>query len=91
MMPDTNKILIAMTSIAMNLPSAYTISWSIHEHPEQVKNLFVGLGLSGVTVLGAFVWDPLMWLGFIGSLIFFGWIIVSGVPRSAPMEDWTNY
>jgi len=71
-MDKPTRILIAMTAIAMNMPSAYTISWSKKEHPDQTKYLYAGLAITFVTLLGAFLnHDPTMWFGLALSFLYF--------------------
>lgn len=75
---DTEKILIVLTSLALNAPSAYTIAWS-KDDPEKRKHypiLLAGIGTSAVTLLGAFTNDWILWAGLIGSLSLFGYTVV---------------
>jgi hypothetical protein len=74
-MDKPTRILIAMTAIAMNMPSAYTISWSKKEHPEQAKYLYVGLIITFITLVGAFLnHDATMWAGLALSFAFFAYV-----------------
>ena len=84
---DTDRILIALTSLALNAPSTYTIAWSKEQHPEQVPILYAGIGTSAATVLGAMLgekWhgDKLMWLGLLATLALFGYVAFVYHPQS---------
>ena len=78
-MRETDRILIGLTSVALNAPSTYTIAWSKGQHPEQVPILYAGILTSALTVGGAILgdrWhgDKLMWLGLISTICLFGYI-----------------
>ena len=71
-----SALIIAISVIAMMCPSVYTIAWSKREKSEHLPILYVGLGLSGVTILGALCdsWS-MMWAGLIGAFGLFLYVI----------------
>lgn len=76
---DVERILIALTSLALNAPSTYTIAWSKQEHQEQMPILYAGIGTSAMTVAGAllhkrFYGDKIMWIGLVGTLGLFTYV-----------------
>lgn len=76
---DVERILIALTSLALNAPSTYTIAWSKQEHKEQMPILYAGIGTSAATVIGAllhkrFYGDKIMWAGLISTLGLFTYV-----------------
>lgn len=76
---ETERVLIALTSLALNAPSTYTIAWSKDEHPEQIPILYAGIGTSAATVLGAilggkYYGTQIMWAGLIATLALFGYV-----------------
>jgi len=78
-MEKETRLLIAMTAIAMNMPSAYTISWAKEEHPDKKKFLYAGLAITAFTLIGAFAnLEPVLWLGLAASLGFFAFVIIWG-------------
>lgn len=85
---DTDKIIIVLTSLALNAPSTYTIAWS-KEDPEKRKHyplLMCGLGASGITLVGALAnKDKLVWLGLLGSIGLFTYTIF------IYKEPWTSF
>jgi len=46
-------ILLAFTVMAMLMPSAYTVAWSKQEHKNELPILYLGLGISFLTVVSA--------------------------------------
>lgn len=86
-MRETDRILIGLTSVALNAPSTYTIAWSKAQHPEQVPILYAGIATSALTVGGAilgdkFHGDKLMWLGLVSTLLLFGYVTFVYQPPS---------
>lgn len=78
-MRETDRILIGLTSVALNAPSSYTIAWSKEQHPEQLPILYAGIATSAMTVGGAilgekFYGDKVMWLGLIATIGLFGYV-----------------
>jgi len=76
---DFERVLIAISSLALTCPSAYTIAWSKQEHKEQVPILYAGIATSAATVVGAILgkkWhgDTIMWVGLAGTLGLFGYV-----------------
>lgn len=75
---ETERILIALTALALNAPSTYTIAWSKEEHKEQLPILYAGIATSATTVFGAILgkrWygHEIMWGGLIATLALFGY------------------
>jgi Ca2+/Na+ antiporter len=69
-------LLIAVTVIAMMSPSVYTIAWSKQEHKKDLPVLYIGLGISALTVVGAFFRvNALMWFGLLLAFVFFGYVM----------------
>lgn len=74
-MKESDRIIIAFSSVAMNLPSSFTIAWSKEQHPEQLPILYAGVGTSALTVLGAVLGkDKVMWAGLLASMGLFGYV-----------------
>lgn len=76
---ETDRILIALTSLALNAPSTYTIAWSKEEHADQLPILYAGIATSAATVLGAILGDKyhgdkIMWGGLFSTLALFGYV-----------------
>ena len=69
-------LIVAISVIAMMCPSVYTIAWSKRTKAEHLPVLYAGLGLSGVTILGALMnsWN-LMWAGLVGAFGLFLYVI----------------
>lgn len=78
-MRESDRIIVAFSSVAMNLPSSYTIAWSKEQHPEQLPILYAGVATSAVTILGAVLGDRyhgdrLMWAGLVASIGLFSYV-----------------
>ena len=79
---ETDRILIALTSLALNAPSTYTIAWSKND-PDKKQHypiLYAGIASSLATVLGAIfghtTWgDSLMWGGLLSTFALFGYVV----------------
>lgn len=71
---DTDRILIALTSLALNAPSSYTIAWSKEQHREELPILYAGIATSATTVAGALFNDKLMWVGLLATMGLFGYV-----------------
>jgi len=85
---DFERVLIAISSLALTCPSAYTIAWSKQEHKEQVPILYAGIATSAATVVGAILgkkWhgDTIMWGGLAGTLALFGYVTFIYNPTNA--------
>lgn len=85
MMRETDRILIALTSLALNAPSTYTIAWSKGQHPEQMPILYAGVATSALTVGGAILGDryhgdKIMWIGLLSTIGLFSYITFVYVP-----------
>lgn len=88
---DVERILIALTSLALNAPSTYTIAWSKQEHKEQMPILYAGIGTSAATVVGALLgkrWygDKIMWIGLVGTLGLFAYVTFFYNPNSSTVK-----
>jgi hypothetical protein len=73
------RVIVALTALALNAPSTYTIAWSKEQHKEELPVLYAGIATSGVTVLGAilgdrFHGDKIMWGGLLGTIALFGYV-----------------
>lgn len=87
---ETDRILIALTSLALNAPSTYTIAWSKDE-PEKQKHypiLYAGILTSLATVVGAIFghkeWgNYLMWGGMLATMGLFGYVVFIYKPSTA--------
>lgn len=76
---DTDRILIALTSLALNAPSSFTIAWSKEQHTSEMPILYAGIATSGATVVGALLGDKhygnsIMWGGLAATLGLFGYV-----------------
>lgn len=84
-MKESDRIIVAFSSVAMNLPSSFTIAWSKEQHPEQLPILYAGVATSALTVLGAVVGnDKLMWGGLVASIGLFGYVTFIYKPTVIP-------
>ena len=86
-MRETDRILIALTSLALNAPSTYTIAWSKGQHPEEMPILYAGIATSAMTVGGAILGehyhgDKIMALGLIATIGLFTYITFFYTPAS---------
>lgn len=85
---ETDRILIALTSLALNAPSTYTIAWS-KDDPQKQKHypiLYAGIGTSIATVIGAILgkrWhgDKIMWAGLLATMGLFGYVAFVYAPQ----------
>jgi hypothetical protein len=83
-----NALLIALTVIAMMSPSVYIIAWSKKEHKNHLPILYVGLGISGFTIVGAFLHSfSMMWLGLGLAFAFFVYVLVFYDADSNNLQD----
>lgn len=83
---ETDRILIALTSLALNAPSTYTIAWSKETHASELPILYAGIGTSAATVAGAILgrkWhgDKIMWAGLIATMALFGYVAFVYKPK----------
>lgn len=93
---DFERVLIAISSLALTCPSAYTIAWSKQEHKEQVPILYAGIATSAATVVGAILgkkWhgDTIMWGGLVGTLGLFGYVTFLYNPQNAVVAKAVNH
>lgn len=84
---STDRVLIALTALALNCPSTFTIAWSKEQHKEEMPILYAGIGTSAATVLGAILgdkWggDKLMWAGLLATLGLFGYVAFFYKPKN---------
>ena len=85
---NTDRIIIALTSLALNAPSTYTIAWSKGQHPEEIPILYAGIATSAATVLGAILGehyhgDKLMWGGLLATLGLFSYVAFVYKPKNS--------
>jgi len=86
---ETDRILIALTSLALNAPSTYTIAWSKGD-PTKIQHypvLYAGIGSSFATVLGAIFghtkWGSyMMWGGMLATFALFGYVVFIYQPKT---------
>lgn len=91
---ETDRILIALTSLALNAPSTYTIAWSKDTHKDELPILYAGIGTSAATVLGAILakkkgdaGDILMWAGMLATLGLFGYVVFCYQPSLVSVSE----
>jgi len=77
---NTDRILIALTALALNCPSTFTIAWSKEQHKEEMPILYAGIATSAATVAGAVLGDKyqgnkIMWAGLLGTLALFSYVV----------------
>ena len=85
------RVIVALTALALNAPSTYTIAWSKGQHPDELPILYAGIATSGVTVLGAvlggrYCGNKIMWGGLIGTLALFAYVAFVYKPSSTTGE-----
>jgi hypothetical protein len=88
---NTDRILIALTALALNCPSTFTIAWSKEQHKEEMPVLYAGIATSAATVIGAVLGEKyfgngIMWTGLIGTLALFGYVVFGYKPKSSTSE-----
>jgi hypothetical protein len=75
---NSDKVVLAVSTIAMGLPSSWTIAWAIEEKGEKGL-LYWNLGWSMICLTGALAdIDFLMWLGFIMVCLSYGYVLWKG-------------
>lgn len=84
---DTDRILIALTSLALNAPSTFTIAWSKEQHKEELPILYTGIATSAATVSGAILGDKyhgntIMWAGLLATLGLFSYVAFIYKPKN---------
>lgn len=95
---DFERVLVAISSLALTCPSAYTIAWSKEEHKQEMPVLYAGIATSAATVVGAILgkkWhgDAIMWGGLVGTLGVFTYVTFVYKPQnmvSAKIENHQN-
>ncbi len=83
---NTDRILIALTALALNCPSTFTIAWSKEQHKEEMPILYTGIATSAATVAGAVLGDKyhgnkIMWAGLLGTLALFSYVVFFYQPQ----------
>ena len=89
---NTDRILIALTALALNCPSTYTIAWSKDQHKEELPVLYAGIATSAATVIGAVLGDKyfgntIMWTGLLGTLGLFGYVVFRYKPKNKTVGE----
>jgi len=90
---ETDRIIIALTSLALNAPSTYTIAWSKEQHAEQLPILYAGIGTSIATVIGAIFghkdWgNALMWAGLFATFGLFSYVAFFYKPKNSGSQGY---
>jgi hypothetical protein len=85
---NTDRILIALTALALNCPSTFTIAWSKEQHKEEMPILYAGIATSAATVGGAILGDKffgneIMWGGLLGTLALFTYVAFFYKPKGS--------
>ncbi len=85
---NTDRILIALTALALNCPSTFTIAWSKEQHKEEMPVLYAGIATSAMTVGGAILGEKhfgneIMWAGLLGTLALFGYVAFFYKPKTS--------
>jgi len=84
---DQNRVLIGLTAVAMALPSAYTLKWSIPEKGE-TKFLAFMSAACGLTLFGAFEQrDEIMMVGFALICLGYAWVVVDAYRKKKEQEE----
>lgn len=84
---NTDRILIALTALALNCPSTFTIAWSKEQHKEEMPILYAGIATSAATVGGAILGEKhfgneIMWGGLLSTLALFGYVVFLYKPKT---------
>jgi hypothetical protein len=84
---NVERAVVALTALALNCPSTFTIAWSKEEHKEELPVLYAGIGTSLLTVLGAILGDrhhgtEIMWGGLAATMALFGYVVFVYKPNS---------
>ena len=92
---SVERAIVALTSLALNCPSTFTIAWSKEEHKEELPVLYAGIVTSLVTVLGALLGKryhgmEIMWGGLAATMGLFTYVVfcykpVNGQPQGNPI------
>ena len=90
------RVIVALTALALNAPSTYTIAWSKGQHPDELPILYAGIATSGITVLGAVLGDrycgnKIMWGGLVGTLALFAYVAFWYKPQSTTPQGQTTF
>jgi hypothetical protein len=93
---NTDRILIALTALALNCPSTFTIAWSKEEHKEEMPILYAGIATSAATVGGAILGEKhygneIMWTGLLGTLGLFAYVAFFYKPRGSTAKSKQGY
>jgi len=81
------RVIVAVSALALNCPSTFTIAWSKEEHKEEMPILYAGIATSAVTVAGAMLgdkWhgDTFMWGGLAATLGLFAYVVFVHKPKN---------
>lgn len=81
------RVIVAVSALALNCPSTFTIAWSKEEHSEEMPVLYAGILTSAITVAGAILGDKwhgneIMWGGLLATLGLFGYVVFFYKPKS---------
>jgi|GEM_PF-5074243 len=84
---NTDRVLIALTALALNCPSTFTIAWSKEQHKEEMPILYAGIATSAATVLGAIMGpkhhgDKIMWTGLLATMGLFSYVSFVYKPKN---------
>lgn len=87
------RVIVALTALALNAPSTYTIAWSKEQHKEELPILYAGIATSGVTVLGALLGDryqgsKIMWGGLVTTLALFVYVAFFYQPKNGAAQGY---
>lgn len=87
------RVIVALTALALNAPSTYTIAWSKEQHKDELPILYAGIATSGITVLGAILGDrcwgtKIMWGGLIGTLALFTYVAFGYKPKTSTPQGY---
>ena len=89
-MPNSKveRILVALTALALNCPSSFTIAWSKDQHKEEMPILYAGIGTSLATVAGAVLGNryhgtDIMWGGLLATLGLFAYTVFFYKPAAS--------
>lgn len=96
-MPSNNnakiqRVIVAVSALALNCPSTFTIAWSKEQHKEELPILYAGIATSAVTVAGAILGDKyygneIMWGGLLATLGLFGYVVFGYKPKNGANNE----
>lgn len=85
---DIDRAIIAVSTLALNCPSTFTIAWSKEQHKEELPILYAGIATSAITVLGAilgekYYGDKIMWGGLLSTIGLFTYVVFFHKPANS--------